>query len=81
MRNLSEVRELKQEIQRLENYLQEQKQTLIGARKRISELHADIENLLRKNAELKHQIEIKNSIMRKQAVQLDEYMRAVHKIE
>lgn len=49
---------------------QEQKQALVAKQKRISQLQADIQNLLRKNAELKQELLAKDMIIKQQVIML-----------
>ena len=56
---------------RLEKLVQEQEQIISNKCKRVSQLQADIQNLLRKNAELKQKLKAKDVIINRQVIQLE----------
>lgn len=56
---------------RLEKLVQEQEQIISNKCKRVSQLQADIQNLLRKNAELKQELKAKDVIINRQVIQLE----------
>ena len=64
---------IEQKNSALKKFSQEQelKQALVAKQKRISELQGDIQNLLRKNAELKQELKAKDVIINKQVIQLE----------
>lgn len=56
---------------RLEKLVQEQEQIISNKCKRVSQLQADIQNLLRKNTELKQELKAKDVIINRQVIQLE----------
>lgn len=64
---------IEQKYSALKKFTQEQelKQALVAKQKRISQLQADIQNLLRKNAELKQELKAKDVIINRQVIQLE----------
>lgn len=56
---------------RLEKLVQEQEQIISNKCKRVSQLQADIQNLLRKNVELKQELKAKDVIINRQVIQLE----------
>ena len=71
---MNEVRRLNvldHQNRRLEKLVQEQEQIISNKCKRVSQLQADIQNLLRKNAELKQKLKAKDVIINRQVIQLE----------
>lgn len=71
---MNEVRRLNvldHQNRRLEKLVQEQEQIISNKCKRVSQLQADIQNLLRKNAELKQELKAKDVIINRQVIQLE----------
>lgn len=60
---ISSVYALQTKIKNLDVLVKEQEQALVAKQKRISQLQADIQNLLRKNAELKEELKAKDVII------------------
>lgn len=68
---ISSVYTLQTKIKNLDVLVQEQEQALVAKQKRISQLQADIQNLLRKNVELKQELKAKDVIINRQVIQLE----------
>ena len=71
MRDLGDVLE----IQYLDNLVKEHEQELLNKCIRISQLQADVENLLRKNTELKQELKAKDVIINRQVIMLEQLQK------